>query len=126
MKTIVCGNNYFSNFNEVKTALETCGFSISEIVSSSQGFVHPDSKEIRGVEKLAEHWAKQRGVSVKVFDLALEKIGLDSTHLRIERMMKYADALVAVWDMQCLGVYDMIEQATKCGLTVFVHVQHQK
>jgi len=126
MKTIICGNNYLSSFQEVKTALETCGFSISEIVSSSQGFVCPETRAVRGVEKLAELWANERGVSIKLFDMALEKIGLDSTHLRIERMMKYADALVAVWDMQCLGVYDMIEQATRCGLTVFVHVQHQK
>lgn len=125
MKTIVCGNNGFTDFTQVKMALETCGFSISEIVSSSQGSIHPETKQVRGVEKLAEAWAKEKGLSIKVFDLAMEKIGLDSTHLRIERMMKYADALVAVWDMQCLGVYQMIEDANKHGLTVFVHVQQQ-
>lgn len=125
MKTIVCGNNAFTDCEQLEIAMRTCGFRISEVVTSSQGSICSETRTIKGVEKLAEAWAANNGVEVKVFDRAMEKIGLDSSQERIDRMFKYADALVAVWDRQCLGVYHMIEEASKSGLKVFVYMEQK-
>lgn len=96
----------------VQEALEKSGWkdSLSEVVHG--GAVGIDS---------AAH-AMSKGVwPTKVFPADWNKLGKRAGPVRNRQMAEYADALIAIWDGESRGTKNMIEEATRCGLPVFIH-----
>ena len=93
------------------------------------------SGKAKGVDSLGERWAKRNNIPVKEFpakwdDLEVEgaliREGQYGTYnaragfIRNGLMAEYADALIAI-DQDTHGTNDMIKQANKSGLKVFLH-----
>jgi hypothetical protein len=65
----------------------------------------------RGADTLAENYAKQLGLPVKVFPADWDKHGKSAGYLRNQQMAEYADMLVAFWDGKSKGTKHMIDLA---------------
>ena len=128
MKVIVAGSRSVDDYRLVKLAIEMMGLEITEIVSGTA----------RGVDSLAEVWANKQKppIPVKPFPADWNDVEGKPKHLvrkgrygkyyllagfeRNEKMAKYADALIAIWDGESGGTKDMIDRANNHGLKVFI------
>lgn len=115
MKTIIAGSRSIADPETVAAAVEASGFEIAEVVSGC----------CRGVDKLGEKWAEDRGLPVKRFLANWGKHGKSAGPIRNREMAEYADALIAIWDGKSRGTANMIEEAEKRGLKVFVYTESQ-
>jgi len=76
----------------------------------------------RGVDQGGELWASVQGRPVKRFPADWDTYGKSAGHRRNAEMAKYADALVAIWDGKSRGTANMISEARKRGLVVFIYL----
>lgn len=96
----------------VQSALEKSGWktSLSEVVHGGA----------RGIDSGANLFAK--GVwPIKIFPADWDKFGKRAGPLRNRQMAEYADALIAIWDGESRGTKNMIDEATRRGLPVFIY-----
>ncbi|MFP4601059.1 MAG: SLOG family protein [Persicimonas sp.] len=98
-------------FHAIKIA-KTSGMAIDEVVTGGA----------RGVDTIAHEAAKRKGVATKVFPANWDEHGKAAGPIRNREMAEYADALLAVWDGESRGTSNMIAEARKRGLEVFVVV----
>lgn len=113
MKTIIAGSRTVPSYEMAADAIEASGFSeqITEVVCG----------EARGADTMGATWADLSGIPVKRFPADWKANGKAAGPIRNRQMADYADALIAVWDGASRGTRNMIEEATKRGLRVFVH-----
>jgi len=129
MKVIIAGSREINKFSVVVDAIEASGWKdqITEIV---QGDCH-------GVDSLAAAYAQANEIPCISFpakwdDLKApgaiirsrngKKYNLRAGFDRNKEMAKYAEALIAVWDGESGGTADMILEAHRRGLKVFVYI----
>jgi len=132
MKVIIAGSRTITDISVVEKAIEASGFDqsfgITEIISGTA----------KGVDRLGEKWAEERRLPVSYFrpkwdDLeapgAVIKVNsygkqynARAGHDRNEEMAKHADALIAIWDGKSRGTKNMIENARKYGLKVYIYL----
>lgn len=75
--------------------------------------------ESPGVDRLADAWARARGLPVEAFPPADDTV--EAKHARNAQMAARGEALVAVWDPASADTTpDMIARARAAGLPVFV------
>ena len=116
MRTIVAGSRTITDFWHVDTAM-------------SQALIFQGIKPTvvlcgmaDGVDTLGRAWALSApGVTVEEYPANWARYGKRAGHLRNSQMANAADALVAVWDMKSAGTVDMISQAAKAGLRIFIY-----
>lgn len=111
MKTIIAGSRTIGLYRVVVEAIESSGYTITELVSG--GAV--------GVDRLGERWAKENGVPIAKFIPDWNKYLKRAGFVRNEQMVNYADALIAVWDGTSRGTKHTIDLARRKGIPVFVH-----
>lgn len=113
MKVIVAGSRNITDKNVVGDAMQNSGWDIevSEIVHGGA----------RGVDSLAEFWAWLFKIKCKIFYPDWDKYGKAAGPIRNREMAKYADALVAIWDGKSRGTKNMIEEAKKRNLKIYIH-----
>jgi len=63
----------------------------------------------RGVDRLGERYARQRGLPCTVFPAQWGKYGKSAGPIRNAEMAKYADYGVAVWDGESRGTAHMLK-----------------
>lgn len=85
---------------------------ISEVVSGTA----------KGVDQAGENVALWLGVPVKKFPADWDQFGKSAGVIRNVQMAEYADALVAVWDGKSAGTKNMIDEANKRNLKVYLHI----
>ncbi len=88
---------------------DLAGLEVAEIVSGNAW---------RGVDPLAERYAKERGIPVKLFGAQWSRHGLAADAIRNREMADYADALFLLWDGESRGGENMLEAAEIAGLKV--------
>ena len=110
MNVIVAGSRTITDIKVVACAIEESGFEVSEVVSGAA----------RGVDSLGEEWAKSKAIPVRRFPADWNGKGKGAGFIRNAEMADYADALVAVWDGKSRGTANMIEQAKRKGIKVYV------
>ena len=111
MKVIIAGSRTIRDKNTVERAMRKVTWVITEIVSGGAA----------GVDTLGEEIAKEKGVSVRIFNADWNQYGKSAGPIRNQQMADYADALLAVWDGRSRGTLDMIRRAFNSGLDVYVH-----
>lgn len=74
----------------------------------------------RGVDSLADKFARVNGFEVTVMNAEWDKYGKAAGPKRNSKMANYGDALVAVWDGESAGTQSMINEALYKGLDVLV------
>lgn len=92
----------------VLKAVKESGFHITEIVSG--GAI--------GVDRLGERYAKDHGVSLKIFPADWNKYGKSAGYRRNVEMAENADSLIAITSGS-KGTQHMIDIAKKKGLKVY-------
>ncbi len=115
MRVIIAGSRETSDaLAEVAAAMVDAGLALSatEILSGCSG----------NVDKAGEHWAEQRGVPVTPYQAHWKLHGKAAGPIRNEAMARNADALIAIWDGRSRGTGDMIAQAIRRGLPVWVRM----
>jgi 3-keto-L-gulonate-6-phosphate decarboxylase len=114
MKTIIAGSRGCDHFGILCTAIVESDFGneITEIVSGGA----------RGVDKLGERFARQFDIPLKVFLADWKKHDKAAGMIRNREMAEYADALIAIWDCKSYGTKNMIEEAQKRNLKVYIHI----
>lgn len=116
MRLIIAGSRGFHELRELQAAVRWARKDwswpeIDEVVSGGAA----------GVDRLGELYAEEEGIPVKLFPADWGKHGKAAGPIRNREMAEYADALVAVWDGSSRGTKNMIDEATKRGLKVYVH-----
>lgn len=113
MRLIIAGSRTATDYELVLTALAISGFmkKVQEVVSGGA----------KGADKNGEKWAKRCGIPCKVFPADWEKYGKKAGYLRNYHMAQYANALLAIWDGQSKGTKNMIDEAKRKGLSVYVY-----
>ena len=89
MKVIVAGSREFENYEMLKNKLDKLLVNQKEIQIVSGG--------CRGVDKLGERYAKEKGYSLKIFKANWDKYGKKAGPLRNRKMAEYANGLVAFY-----------------------------
>ncbi len=114
MKVIIAGGRDLNDYEVCLQGVEHAGFNITEVVSG----------HARGADALGERFAKEAGLSLKLFPADWNKHGRAAGFIRNNAMAAYADALIALWDGSSKGTAHMISQAKKLGLSV--HIEYYK
>ncbi len=127
MKVIIAGSRSIISYVAVIDAIIKSNFDVSEIVSG----------RARGVDELGELYAKNHDIPIKEFPADWDNLtapgaivkknrygkeyNVNAGFARNAEMAKYADALIAVWDGKSPGTFQMIREAEKAGLQVYVY-----
>ncbi len=74
----------------------------------------------RGADSLAEDWANESGVEIKVFEAEWETYGKRAGMIRNSKIIALADVVVAFWDGSSKGILDSINKARKVGKKVLI------
>jgi len=112
MKTVIAGSRNIQSMHILIEALVEADFEITEVVSGGA----------RGVDLMGEEYAKLKGIPIKRF-IPDWSVGKWAGFARNKEMAKYADAAVILWDGKSRGTKNMIDNARKEGLKVFVKVE---
>ena len=127
MKVIIAGSREIVDRSVLEDAINKSGFTITEVVSG----------EARGVDTLGSDWAEDNSVPVTSKpalwdDLTVENCAVKTNSWgkkynslagfnRNKEMAEYADALIAIWDGNSPGTKDMLYQAKKIGIPIYLH-----
>lgn len=66
-------------------------------------------------------YARNNNLSLKKFPVNWQQFGKASGFKRNIDMVKYADALLAIWDQQSRGTLHIIQTAKEHNLIVYTH-----
>lgn len=75
----------------------------------------------RGVDQLAEKWAREQGYPLSIHKPDWKRYGRGAGLMRNRSMVDDADALLAIWDGQSRGTYHVIDYASSKSLKVGVY-----
>ncbi len=109
MITIIAGSRDGPTFEDAAAAVRWCGWTPSVVVSGGA----------RGGDRAGELWAARNGVAV-VRMLPDWSQGRGAGHARNVKMAERAEALIALWDGRSPGTRDMVGEAMRRGLPVFL------
>jgi hypothetical protein len=111
MRTIIAGSRDADlTMTRLDEIIKMAGFPVTEVVSGGSG----------NIDLLGEKWALAHKIPVSRFTAAWQAYGLSAGPRRNRQMAEYADALIAIWDGESKGTFNMIKEATKRDLSVFV------
>jgi hypothetical protein len=110
MKLIIAGGRNIHDYSLVLSALAESQFQPTEIVSGMA----------LGVDTLAIQYARENNLPLKEFHADWNQYKRAAGPIRNRQMAEYGDALIAIWDGESRGTKNMIEEATKRNLQVYV------
>ena len=111
MRTIIAGSRTGTP-EDLAQALNACPFTYAiTIVLSGTA---------QGIDRAGEQWARENGIPLERYPAQWTEHGKAAGLMRNAEMADRADALVAVWDGKSKVTENMISQARRKGLEVFV------
>ena len=108
MITAVIGSRSFNNYDFLEENLDT--FDITEIVSGGA----------KGADSLAERYAKENDLPMKIFPPDWETHGKQAAFIRNKEIIDYAEIVIAFWDGKSTGTKHSIDIANKQGKQVYI------
>lgn len=88
-------------------------------IFSSTGGVELVSGGARGPDKMAERYAKETGLHIRVFPADWDAHGKKAGMLRNKDIVDNSDVVIAFWDNKSKGTENTIKTALKQGKRVF-------
>ena len=110
MKVVIAGSRDITDYNILIKAIKECPFQITEVISG----------RARGVDTLGEKYAEDYGLKLHLFPADWKKYRNAAGPIRNAQMADFADAVLCVWDGVSSGTKDMMNQAKKRGLPLYV------
>lgn len=99
-RVIVAGSRNINDYDFVVNAIKSFNVKIDELVCGMA----------KGPDMLAHRWAKENNIKITEFYPDWDKHGKAAGIIRNREMMKYADALLAIWDGKSRGTDNMVYQ----------------
>lgn len=112
MKTIIAGSRTGPTYEDLVIAIHNCGWVPTAIVSGTAN----------GADQLGEKWAEENHVPIERYPPNWSKYGKSAGPIRNKVMADNADALIALWDGKSLGTKNMIENANRLRLKVYIQI----
>ena len=97
----VVGSRSFKNYEFLKSILDAYIGIVLVIVSGGAA----------GADKLAERWAKDNGVPLKVFYPSWKRYGKAAGPIRNQEIVDNCDFVIAFWDGKSRGTMDTLKKA---------------
>lgn len=116
MRCIIAGSRSGFRYREVERAVRESGMWDRIRVVLSGG--------ADGVDYFGERWAEQNAREIEHYRVTEDewrRHGKAAGPMRNRRMAEAADALIAVWDGESRGTKNMIFEAQRLGLEVYVY-----
>lgn len=113
-RIIIAGSRDFSDYKLLCESLDEL------IAGFGENAIEFVSGTCRGADRLGERYAKEKGFPVKRFPANWGTYGKRAGVLRNAQMADYADTLIAFWDGMSRGTKNMISEAGRKHLKVFV------
>lgn len=110
MKVVIAGSRDIVDYGVLLKAIKECPFQITEVISG----------RARGVDTLGEKYAEDCGLKLHLFPADWKKYRNAAGPIRNAQMAEVADAVLCVWDGKSSGTKDMMNQAKKRGLPLYV------
>ena len=107
MKVIIAGSR------GIKEAITGTGLILGAELASGFNITEVVSGGAEGIDKAGERFAHLNRIPVKQFavpDWVWDAFGKKAGPLRNKAMAAYADALIAIWDGESAGTYNMIRE----------------
>ena len=118
-RVIVCGGCHYNDYEVFKNQLD-------QVLAEYEN-VTLVSGHAKGVDTMAERYASEKKIPIKVFSAEWTKYGKVAGPIRNTAMLKYAleqNAVVAAfWNCTSRGTGNMLKQAKRAGVEchVFLH-----
>ena len=136
MRIIVAGSRTFTDYEVVAGILDRVfgpDWATTKFGDSTEVLTEVVVGGARGVDTLADRWAREHDIPLKRFPADWNSYGKAAGMIRNRQMAEYAaqstdgpGALVAIWDGISLGTRHMIQTAKANGLLVEVHRPEEK
>ncbi|MCA3109873.1 MAG: hypothetical protein ING91_19280 [Rhodocyclaceae bacterium] len=110
MKTIIAGSRRGIPMSAVRTAWESCPWKITTVLCGCSS----------GVDQWGAALARESGLPVEFFPADWDQFGKAAGPIRNRKMLRRAQALIAVWDGRSPGTLDMITAARKAGIPTHI------
>ena len=110
MRLAVVGSRYFSDYQWLRYCLLSY-FRLEDIEAIISGGTH-------GADALAERFAREYGIPLRVFPADWARHGRRAGPLRNTEIVRNADAVAAFWDGSSSGTRDTVTKARTAGLYV--------
>ncbi len=114
MRIVIGGSR---NYNNYEYFMEKLDLILSEFPKETIIIL---SGHCRGVDMLAERYAKERGIKLEIFPAHWSTYGKAAGPLRNKAMVENADTVIAFWDGISKGTKSLIDHARKQGRDVNV------
>ena len=116
MDVIIAGSR---SINKEEDKTEIVGRAIESTPFDIEKVIHGGAK---GVDSIAEELSQEHfELKTEIYPAEWEQFGDAAGPKRNREMAKDADALIAIWDGDSSGTRNMINEALKHGLEIFVH-----
>ena len=115
MKVIIAGSRDITDYGLLLQAIQESGFEITHVISGGA----------RGVDTLAEKYAKEHEIPITIYYAQWNKFAAigqtkRAGHERNKVMAENGEALVALWDGHSAGTGNMVDNARTRGLKIYV------
>lgn len=110
MIVAIVGSRTINDYELFKAATKQSGFEITEIVSGGAN----------GVDKLAERYARENNIPIKILRPDWDKFGKSAGIRRNVDINKAVEAVIALWDGKSRGTAHSIQLATRRKMPLFV------
>lgn len=113
MKCIIAGSRTINHYHMLEAAIEESGWAdkIIQVVSGGA----------KGVDALGEEWAYRNHRQLIIFPADWDTYGRSAGIRRNKQMALWASHAIVLWDGASRGSKNIIDQATRSGLEVFVY-----
>ncbi|MBQ4316605.1 MAG: DUF2493 domain-containing protein [Oscillospiraceae bacterium] len=115
MQIVICGCRDFYDKKVFTEFVDKC---LAETASEREICIL--SGHCSGVDAMAEEYAAEHGLKVKLYPAEWARYGKAAGPKRNNQMAKDASAVIAFWDGRSRGTKNMIDTATKLNKPVFV------
>ena len=111
-RLIIAGSRNISvSTKRVFAALDQVDWPVTHVVSGCA----------RGADRLGEHYARSRNLSVDQFPADWDTFGKSAGPRRNKQMLEHSDALFAIWDGKSRGTQHMINITRTAGKPVRIY-----
>lgn len=107
-RVIIAGGR---EFNDYQLLREKCDKILADTSKTSQIVIV--SGTARGADRLGERYARERGYQIVRYPANWDRDGNSAGPIRNAKMAENADALIAFWDGESRGTYNMIDTAIR-------------
>lgn len=110
MRTIIAGSRSACCMQELEAAIKLCGWKPTVVLSGTA----------KGADTLGQIWAVKNRIPLERYPANWNANGRKAGMMRNKVMAANAEALIALWDGESPGTQNMMMEARKAGLRVFM------